>query len=154
VSSGWRKFRIQALGGAGHTKEPKKKNLTQSRLRPVSPFSYVGQGRKDPPASLREARRKGSEKVMDRKGGHILLAIGYWLLAIREAGCFAVFIEQVDVWVTGGIYIETEAFFSLGIDKFEAMNGQMVSGVSGCHHPDDGSSERERKKDAGNDQET
>jgi len=23
-----------------------KKNLTQSRLRPVSPFSYVGQGRK------------------------------------------------------------------------------------------------------------
>ena len=29
-------------------KEPgrKKKNLTQSRLRPVSPFSYVGQGRK------------------------------------------------------------------------------------------------------------
>jgi hypothetical protein len=69
------------------------------------------------------AWRKASEKVMDRKRGHILLAIGYWLLAIREAGCFAVLIEQVDVRVTGVIYIETEAFFSLGIDNFEAMNG-------------------------------
>jgi hypothetical protein len=67
---------------------------------------------------------------------------------------FAVFIEQVDVRVTGVIYIETKAFFSLGIDKFEATNSQMVSPVPRGHQPDECSSERERKKDAGNDQET
>jgi hypothetical protein len=28
------------------TREETEKNLTQSRLRPISPFSFVGQGRK------------------------------------------------------------------------------------------------------------
>jgi hypothetical protein len=58
---------------------------------------------------------------MGRKGDHILLAIGYGLLAIREAYHFTVLVEQLDVRVTGVIYIETEAVFSLVVDNFEAM---------------------------------
>jgi len=127
-----------------------------------SPPLATSARRKDLPATLRVAMRawrQGSEEVIGQKRAsdrpqNRLHLIAYLLLAIREAGCFAVFIEQVDLRVTGGIYIEAEAFFSLGIDNFEAMNGQMVSGVPRGHQPDECSSERERKKDAGNDQET
>jgi hypothetical protein len=40
----------------------RKKNLTQSRLRPVSPFSYVGRGRKGA-----KIKRRGLIAAKDRK---------------------------------------------------------------------------------------
>jgi hypothetical protein len=39
----------------------RRKNLTQSRLRPVAPFSYVGQGRKG--AKVKRERVKGKEWI-------------------------------------------------------------------------------------------
>src|ERR1700746_1042216 len=39
-------FPITNLKPCLHSKRRRRKNLTQSRLRPISPFSYVGQGRK------------------------------------------------------------------------------------------------------------
>jgi hypothetical protein len=41
------------------------KNLTQSTLRPVSPFSYVGQGRKD--AKVRTRSRIPAKRLNERK---------------------------------------------------------------------------------------
>jgi hypothetical protein len=44
----------------------REENLTQSRLRPVSPFSYVGQGRKDAKvkteAGIAAKRQKSTKK--------------------------------------------------------------------------------------------
>ena len=66
---------------------------------------------------------------------------------------FAVLIEHLDPSAAGILCVETETLLSPGIDNFQAMNGEVVHRIPGRHQPDERSSERERKKDTGNDQE-
>jgi hypothetical protein len=54
-------------------------NLTQSRLRPISPFSYVGQGSKGKREIRNSRKRHKTHKKVDLKFGKRTFSAALWI---------------------------------------------------------------------------